>query len=44
MTLRDAWEQRASDWVGWARSPELDRHLWASTWPSSFPSSRLRVA
>lgn len=28
MTLREAWERRASDWVRWARSPELDSHFW----------------
>ena len=28
MNLRDAWEARASDWVRWARSPELDNDFW----------------
>jgi SAM-dependent methyltransferase len=28
MSLRDAWETRAPDWVRWARSPELDDHFW----------------
>ena len=28
MSLRDAWETRASDWVRWARSPELDNDFW----------------
>jgi ubiquinone/menaquinone biosynthesis C-methylase UbiE len=28
MSLRDAWETRASDWVRWARSPELDDDFW----------------
>ncbi len=28
MSLRDAWEARAPDWVRWARSPELDDHFW----------------
>ncbi|HKP99881.1 MAG TPA: methyltransferase domain-containing protein [Actinomycetes bacterium] len=29
MSLRDAWETRAPEWVRWARSPELDRHFWS---------------
>jgi SAM-dependent methyltransferase len=28
MSLRDAWETRASEWVRWARSPELDDDFW----------------
>jgi SAM-dependent methyltransferase len=28
MSLRDAWEARAADWVRWARSPELDDDFW----------------
>jgi ubiquinone/menaquinone biosynthesis C-methylase UbiE len=28
MSLRDAWETRAPDWVRWARSPELDNDFW----------------
>ena len=28
MNLRDSWEARASDWVRWARSPELDNDFW----------------
>jgi SAM-dependent methyltransferase len=28
MTLRDAWETRAEDWVRWARSPTLDNDFW----------------
>jgi SAM-dependent methyltransferase len=28
MTLRDAWEARAADWVRWARSPALDNDFW----------------
>jgi SAM-dependent methyltransferase len=28
MSLRDAWEMRAPDWVRWARSPELDDDFW----------------
>ena|SRR5918996_266735 len=28
MSLRDAWETRALDWVRWARSPELDDDFW----------------
>ena len=28
MSLRDTWETRASDWVRWARSPELDNDFW----------------
>jgi SAM-dependent methyltransferase len=28
MTLRDAWETRAADWVRWARSPALDNDFW----------------
>jgi hypothetical protein len=27
MSLREAWETRASDWVRWARSPELDNEF-----------------
>jgi SAM-dependent methyltransferase len=29
MSLRDAWEARAPDWVRWARSPELDDDFWS---------------
>jgi SAM-dependent methyltransferase len=29
MSPRDAWETRASDWVRWARSPELDDDFWS---------------
>jgi SAM-dependent methyltransferase len=29
MSLRDAWETRAPDWVRWARSPELDDNFWS---------------
>jgi SAM-dependent methyltransferase len=29
MSLRDAWETRAPDWVRWARSPELDDDFWS---------------
>jgi SAM-dependent methyltransferase len=28
LTLRDAWESRATDWVRWARSPVLDNDFW----------------
>jgi hypothetical protein len=28
MSLRDAWETRAPDWVRWARLPELDDDFW----------------
>ena len=28
MSLRDAWETRASDWVRWAQSPELNNDFW----------------
>jgi SAM-dependent methyltransferase len=28
LTLRDAWERRATDWVRWARSPVLDNDFW----------------
>jgi SAM-dependent methyltransferase len=29
MSLQDAWETRAADWVRWARSPELDDDFWS---------------
>jgi ubiquinone/menaquinone biosynthesis C-methylase UbiE len=29
MSLRDAWETRAADWVRWARSPALDDDFWS---------------
>ena len=29
MSLRDAWETQAPDWVRWARSPELDDDFWS---------------
>lgn len=29
MSLRDVWETRASDWVRWARTPELDDDFWS---------------
>ena len=44
MSLRDAWETRASDWARWARSPELDNDFWDFHCPSSCASSRTRVA
>jgi SAM-dependent methyltransferase len=28
MGLRRTWETLASDWIRWARSPELDDHFW----------------
>lgn len=37
MSLRDAWEIRASDWVRWARSPELDNDFWDFHLPEFLP-------
>jgi len=33
-TLRDAWEENATDWVRWARSPELDHAFWHLNLPA----------
>ncbi len=32
MTLGDAWEQHAPDWIRWARTPEHDG-FWTGIWP-----------
>ena len=37
MSLRDAWETRAADWVRWARSPELDNNFWDFHLPEFLP-------
>ena len=37
MSLRDAWEARAADWVRWARSPELDNDFWGFHLPEFLP-------
>ena len=28
MSLREAWDTSAGDWIRWARSPELDHGFW----------------
>lgn len=47
MSLRDAWEARAPDWVRWARSPELDDDFWRFHLPEFLrlvpPPGRLTV-
>ena len=37
LSLRDAWETRAADWVRWARSPELDNDFWDFHLPEFLP-------
>jgi hypothetical protein len=47
MNLRNAWETRASEWVRWARSPELDDDFWRFHLPEFLrfvpPPGRLTV-
>jgi SAM-dependent methyltransferase len=47
MNLRNAWEMRASEWVRWARSPELDDDFWRFHLPEFLrfvpPPGRLTV-
>lgn len=33
MSLADAWESNASDWIAWARAPGHDG-FWEGTWPA----------
>ncbi len=33
MTLADAWEENARDWIAWARTPLHDGVFWQGTWP-----------
>ena len=34
MSLADAWENNATDWIAWARAPGHDGVFWAGTWPA----------
>ena len=34
MSLADAWEQNAADWIAWARVPDHDDVFWDGTWPA----------
>ena len=47
MTLREAWDQNAADWVEWARSPALDHPSWRFNRPRFLellpPPGRLTV-
>ena len=33
VSLADAWEQHATDWIAWARAPDHDA-FWDGTWPA----------
>lgn len=33
MSLADAWESHAPEWIAWARTPEFDG-FWTGTWPA----------
>jgi SAM-dependent methyltransferase len=33
-SLRDAWDENATDWVRWARSPDLDHAFWHRNLPA----------
>jgi SAM-dependent methyltransferase len=33
MTLANAWEQNARDWIAWVRTPGQDEVFWQGTWP-----------
>jgi SAM-dependent methyltransferase len=33
VSLADAWEQHATDWIAWARAPDHDA-FWEGTWPA----------
>ena len=34
MSLADAWEHNATDWIAWARAPDHDDVFWEGTWPA----------
>jgi SAM-dependent methyltransferase len=34
VSLADAWEHNAADWVAWARAPGHDDVFWDGTWPA----------
>ena len=34
VSLADAWENNATDWIAWARAPGHDGVFWAGTWPA----------
>ncbi len=34
MSLADAWEHNAADWIAWARAPDHDDVFWEGTWPA----------
>ena len=34
MSLADAWEHNATDWIAWARAPDHDDVFWEGTWPT----------
>ena len=33
VSLADAWEHHATDWIAWARAPDHDA-FWDGTWPA----------
>ena len=33
VSLADAWEHNATDWIAWARAPDHDG-FWDGTWPA----------
>ncbi len=47
MSLRDAWEKNAGDWINWARTPEHDIYYWRLNRPNFLelipPPGRLTV-
>jgi SAM-dependent methyltransferase len=34
VSLADAWEHNATDWITWARAPDHDDVFWDGTWPA----------
>jgi SAM-dependent methyltransferase len=34
VSLADAWEHNATDWIAWARAPDHDDVFWKGTWPA----------
>ena len=34
VSLADAWEHNAADWIAWARAPDHDDVFWEGTWPA----------
>jgi SAM-dependent methyltransferase len=34
VSLADAWEHNATDWIAWARAPDHDDVFWDGTWPA----------